>query len=460
MLRFATFRKAELVYGSPMDNITAQAMIRFGLGARPDQPAPADARGWLHSQLQGADPGLSSGRFDDLPTGADALIAFRSDAMTRKQLQLAGTPLRGNFMPETPKMYQADAKAQLLWAVDTPSPFRERLVWFWANHFSISVRQGGTLGLVGPFIREAIRPHVTGKFTDMVLAVESHPAMLRYLSNVGSVGPNSPAGLRMKRGLNENLGRECMELHTVSLAAGYTQTDVTNMAKLLTGWSVDPNNQPTGFAFRPFAHEPGGQTVLGRRFGGGQQGAIDALTYLSTYPTTYQALARKLVRHFVADDPPADAVRTIATVLSTTQGDLGAAAAALLTLPEAWQPGQKVKTPVEYVVSVLRAAPPQPGDEPPLLPVLNKLGQPLWAAPLPNGWSDKSADWVGSDAVLSRIDWSYNYAERVQAAQPIDVASQTLGAHLRPQTASAIKGAGSPQEGLTLLFASPEFQRR
>jgi uncharacterized protein (DUF1800 family) len=314
-------------------------------------------------------------------------------------------------------------------------------------------------------LREAIRPHVTGNFTDMVLAVERHPAMLRYLDNDKSVGPNSPVGLRTGRGLNENLGRECMELHTVGLAAGYSQADVTSMAKILTGWSValpEQGGNATGFKYRPAIHEPGPQTVMGRQFDGGEQAGVDALTFLSTYPTTYDLLARRLVIHFVADDPPPRAVAKIAGVLRDTKGDLGATSAALVDLPQAWVPGQKLKTPFEYLVSTLRAAPPPPGQKPPApVALLNQLGQPLWSAPLPNGWSDQAANWAGSDAVMARIDWAYAYSGRFNDdADPMRLANNALGPLLRPATQAAMGQAGSPREAMTLFLTSPEFQRR
>jgi len=315
-------------------------------------------------------------------------------------------------------------------------------------------------------LREAIRPHVNGNFTDMVLAVERHPAMLRYLDNDASIGPNSLAGLRTGRGLNENLGRECMELHTVGLAAGYSQADVTAMADILTGWSIAPSDKgsdATGFLFRPFAHEPGPQTVMGQSFDGGEQAGIDALTFLSTYPTTYDLLAQKLAIHFVADNPPASAVARLSSVLRDSRGDLGATSAALVDLPEAWQPGQKFKTPFEYVVSTLRAAPPPP-DQPAPDPigVLNQLGQPVWGAPLPNGWPDQAASWAGSDAVMTRIDWAYTYAGRFadSGLDPMHIASAALGPLLRPATQAGMASAGSPREALTLFLTAPEFQRR
>jgi uncharacterized protein (DUF1800 family) len=457
-----------------MDEQTAQAFIRFGFGASPGARAAGDPRAALKAQLRGPDPGLACGAFAGLPSGLDALTALRSDNTARRALLAAGLPLQGNFTSQSRQLYVADGTAQIAWAAQTPWGFRERLVWFWANHFSVSIDQNDTAGFVGPMIREAIRPNVTGTFTDLVLAVERHPAMLRYLDNAQSVGPDSPAGLRRGLGLNENLGRECMELHTVGLVAGYSQADVTNMAKLLTGWSVAPaeaGGDGTGYKFRSAAHEPGAQTVLGRSFGGGEQAGIDALAFLSTYPTTYQVLARKLVIHFVADTPPPAAVRHLAGVLRETGGDLAATSAALVDLPQAWVPGSKLKTPFDYLISVLRAAP-LPPSEPALdtLRILARLGQPLWAAPLPDGWPDQAVSWDGADAILARIDFAYSYAARLQTGAPTPgaaapsppsaIADAALGSLLRPRTRIAMAAAGSDRDAITLLFAAPEFQRR
>ncbi len=445
--------------------MTAQAHIRFGLGAAPGDRADADPCGALKAQLAGPDPGLASGNFAGLPSGLDVvnlLLAQNPEARVLKHQGLPLTMLHSQFY----QRYGADGDAQIGWAISTDAGFRERLVWFWANHFSISGDQNQCMIFVGAMIREAIRPNVTGNFTDLVLAVERHPAMLHYLDNDNSVGPNSPAGLRRGRGLNENLGRECMELHTVGLAAGYSQQDVTNMAKILTGWSMAgtmAGGDATGFKFRRNAHEPGPQTVMGRSFDGGEQAGIDALTFLSTYPTTYQLIARKLVTHFVADNPPPAAVARIAAVLRDSGGALAEAYAALVDLRAAWIPGQKLKTPFEYMVSTLRAAPP-PADVPHGFyeSMLNRLGQPLWMAPLPNGWPDQAANWAGADAIMARIDFAFAYAGRYDQAglQPGDIANAALGPLLRPATSYAIASAGSRQEALTLLFSSPEFQRR
>ncbi len=448
-----------------MDQASSQALIRFGLGAGPQDAATADPRGALKAQLQGPDPGQAAGAFDGLPTGLDAVNTTQADIAARKAARLNPPPPDTKVGLQGQALYVADVAAQFGWAASTPYGFRERLVWFWANHFTVSKLQGDTAALIGPMIREAIRPHVTGNFTDMVLAAERHPAMLRYLANADSIGPDSIAGIRTGKGLNENLGRECMELHTAGLAAGYSQADVTAMANILTGWSFADSTgggDATGFKYRPAFHQPGPQTVLGQPFDGGEQAGVDALTYLSTYPTTYQLLATKLVTHFVADQPPPAAISRIAGVLRDTGGNLGAASAALVDLPEAWTPLTKLKTPQEFVISVVRAAAANP---PPNYPgILNQLGQPVWAAPLPNGWPDQAAVWAGSDAMMARIGWAYTFSGRFDAGdtgpQPADIATAALGSLLRPATATAIGHAASRREALTLLFSAPEFARR
>ena len=442
-----------------MDSAAAQALIRFGLGRRGSEAAPADPRKWLLDQLDGPDPGLTSGAFRGLPTATQALRTERAEQIARKRAIAAHAGKLPKPFAEYRREYFRDAAAQLHWASVTDAPFRERLVWFWTNHFTVSIRQGGTLGLVGPYVREAIRPHVTGRFEDMVLAVMRHPAMLRYLDNAGSVGPDSPAGRRFHRGLNENLARECMELHTVSLAAHYTQADVTNMARILTGWSVNPARSG-GFMFRPFAHEPGSWTVLGHRFPPGEQGGIAALRFLANHPSTHHELAVKLTRHFIADDPPADAVAHVEGVLRDTRGDLKAASAALVGLPAAWRPLAKLRTPLDYVVASARALDLPPGQKVPMLGILRALGQPLWAAPLPNGWADTAAAWSASDAIMRRVDWAYAFSGRAGHADPAELAQANLGPLLRPAVLTAIHRAASRRDGVTMLLTSPEFQRR
>jgi uncharacterized protein (DUF1800 family) len=363
-----------------------------------------------------------------------------------------------------PALYRAQAAAALENALGTPAPFRERLVWFWANHFTVSIR-GGVAAVAGAFVEEAIRPHVTGRFDDMLFAVMRHPAMLMYLNNAGSVGPGSPAGQRSHRGLNENLARECLELHTVSPAAGYTQADVTNFAKLLTGWSVDLQADPPGFRFRPMAHEPGTQLLMGREFPDGEAGGVAALHFLAAHPSTHRVLSTKLVQHFVADDPPPDAARRVEGVLRDTRGDLGAAAAALILLDAAWQPASKLRTPADFVVATLRMLDLSPEQRSGMnLPgILGNLGQPMWNAPQPNGWPDRAGDWATPEAMMRRIDWAYGVSGRVSADSGLDaaeLAEATLGPLLSDDTLRAVHRAGSRRDAITLLLTSPEFQRR
>jgi uncharacterized protein (DUF1800 family) len=429
-----------------MDTRTAQALVRFGLGRRGAEALPSDPAAWLKDQLRKPDPTELAER----PTTAEGLAALRQDREMK--------PPPGESAAR--KLYNAQAAAQLASAATTPAPFRERLVWFWSNHFCVSLRRGECTAVAAAFVEEAIRPHVTGHFTDMLLAVMHHPAMLFYLDNAGSVGPDSPAGLRSHRGLNENLARECLELHTVSPAAGYTQADVTAFARILTGWSVEAKKDPLGFRYRSETHQPGPQMLMGQRFDGQEEAGVSALRFLGGHPATHRFLATKLVSHFVADNPPPEAVRAIEGRLRDTKGDLGAAAAALVDLPSAWQPGTKLRAPLDYVVAGVRGLDLPAEQRPNMLGILGGLGQPLWNPPAPNGWPDRAADWAAPEAMLRRIDWASGFAGRVGSADVLEIADTNLGPLLRSATADAIRHAGSRREAMTMLLTSPEFQRR
>ncbi len=425
----------------PMDSDAVQAFTRFGLGRRGTEPVPPDPRAWLRAQLAAPGPAPNP------ETGA-ALEALRADRRDKPKPAQA----------RTRKLFLRDSHDFLTQALTTDQPFRERLVWFWANHFTVSMRGGPIAGLAGPFIAEAIRPHVTGRFGGMLAAVMHHPAMLLYLNNAFSIGPDSPAGRRTGRGLNENLARESLELHTVGLASGFTQADVTSYARILTGWSIDMKGDPPGFLFRRFAHEPGAQTVLGHRFPPGEAGGDAVLAFLANHPATYRHLARELVRHFVADDPPEADVARIAGVLGQTGGDLGAASAALIGLPGAWRPETKLRAPQDWVVATLRGLGMREAPKPSLY-VLRLLGQPLWAAPQPNGWGDRASDWAAPEAMLRRVDYAHALAGRMPHAADA-LAESTLGPRLRPATRQAMARAGSRRDALALLLSAPEFQRR
>lgn len=442
------------------------AAIRFGLGPRLGEPAPADPTAWLERQLAAPDqPPLPAG-METAPTPADAMAAFRADREADARAA-PGTPQPSPATRATGRLFRAEALAQAARFIATEAPFRERLVWFWANHFTCSRRVGMVGPMMGAYLREAIRPHVTGKFSDMLLAVARHPAMLLYLDNAASVGPESMAGRRSGRGLNENLAREILELHTVSPAAGYSQGDVTEFARVLTGWSVgrpQAANEPAGrFLFRPRAHQPGAKTVMGRRYEEGEQAGVEALAWLAAHPATHKHLATKLARHFVADLPPPAVVRKLAAVLHETQGDLGAVANALVHLPEAWAPLTKLRQPWEYAAAALRAGGGRERAAEALLGAVNLLGQPMWGAPGPNGWSDVAAEWATPEALLRRTDFAWQLGGRAVTAGLRDgaaVAEAALGPLAHPATQAAVARAGSLREALTLIWASPEFQRR
>ncbi len=399
------------------------AVNRFGLGARPGElgEAAGDPRAWVERQL------ASAGEAHPLAgTGAQRMALFQ-ESRRRGGDAAVETLFRQNFR----EIYLDDMGRRARAQIESRTPVVDRLVAFWSNHFTVSVQRPICLGLVGPFEQEAIRPHVTGRFRDMLIAVARHPAMLTYLDNAQSIGPGSRAGTRMGRGLNENLAREVMELHTLGVNGGYTQGDVRELAKILTGWSLA----------RP-----------------GEDGAGTAL---ARHPATATNLATKFARHFIADRPPAAAVERLARVFRDGDGDLGALARAVVALPETWaQPAPKLKTPSEFVVSALRATG-FAGENRNLVAAQALLGQAPLAAPSPAGWPDVAAQWIGPESVLRRAEWAMALAQRLgQRARPIALYDATIAPLAAGETRAAIEHAGSLAEGLALLFASPEFQRR
>ncbi|MGE0682738.1 MAG: DUF1800 family protein [Candidatus Binatia bacterium] len=429
-----------------MDIPAALAFVRFGLGRRGDEAIPSDPAGWLLSQLQEADPIRTTGH----PSSAQGLAALRDDR--RANLVFGEGAVRS--------ILEVGVRTQLATALTTSAAFRERLVWFWTNHFTISVRHSPCRAVAAAFVEEAIRPYVTRPFSDMLLAVWRHPAMLLYLSNAESVGPRSLVGRRTGRGLNENLARECLELHTVGPASGYTQTDVTSLAAVLTGWTVSLQDDPLGFRFNPSMHEPGSKLVMGNVLPPGQEGGTAAVRFLGCHPSTYRLLATKLARHFIEDDPKPSSVARIEGVLNDSRGNLGAAAACLVADERAWIAGRKLRTPQDFVLACYRALsvpPEQVGD---MNSVLGYLGQPVWQAPTPNGWPDRAAEWAAPEAMMRRVDWAYGFARRVGQQDPVGIAVAVLGKLLRPATYDVMSRAGSRRDALTLMLCSPEFHWR
>jgi uncharacterized protein (DUF1800 family) len=398
-----------------------------------------------------------------LPPGAMA----SADAMQANPLMPSAKPAQ---LPlnVVQKAYRAEALARFQRASIAEAGFVERLVTFWSNHFCISANKGQPAHIwAGAFEREAIRPHVFGRFSDMLKAVEQHPAMLFFLDNQQSTGPNSKAGQNRKRGLNENLAREIMELHTLGVGSGYTQDDVTSLARIITGWTFAGREgrlgAPGTFVFNANAHEPGPQVLLRKTYQdtGIAQGEA-ALAYIARQPATAKFIATKFTRHFIADDPPPALVARLAGVFGKTDGDLKAMAVALLDADEAWQaPMTKLRTPYEYLIAsgrLLARIPEEPGR---ILGPLSLLGQPLWTPAGPNGFADTNAAWASPEGMKLRLDVasqiSLRIADTVDARELLDVVA---GQAASAETRQTVERAESRQQALALLLMSPEFQRR
>lgn len=455
----------------------AIALNRFGLGARPDEAVPGDAGGWLLAQFE---------RYEPLPPAWQSQPRTQTLVQGLLEQQRAQRMAADGDKQAARQAYRREARDDYLSAVGArtasalagPAPFVERLVHFWANHFAVSVDKVAVAGLAGALEADAIRPHVLGRFEDMLLAVTRHPAMLVYLDQAASIGPQSPLGERAaqrqperRRGLNENLAREILELHTLGVRSGYTQADVTEFARALTGWTLPgPAGAPPGaatvdgaFAYRPALHEPGTRTLLGRSYPqAGEQQARAILHDLATAPATARHLATKLARHFVADDPPEALVRRLAAVFGRSGGDLPTVYRALVEAPEAWQAQPaKFKSPWEWAVSGLRALGRREVPPMQMANLMNQLGQPVWRPGSPAGYDDVAATWAAPDALLRRVEVAQRLA--AQSGDAIDaraLAPRILPGSLGEATASAVARSESPAGALALLLVSPEFLRR
>lgn len=453
---------------------TAIALNRFGLGARPDVPAPADPRGALLDSLAryAPDPPAWSAQ----PAQAQVLATVQALQDAQRDPDPTQRREAANQQRRVLRGFYEDAVgASLQAALTGPAPFVERLVHFWSNHFALSVGEAPVTGLAGTFEAEAIRPHVLGRFEDLLHAVERHPAMLLYLDQARSAGPDSTVALRAngraggaRRGLNENLAREILELHTLGVQGGYTQQDVGELALALTGWTVGglrpgQAGAQAGFHFEAAQHQPGPRRVLGRSYAedGLAQGTA-ILRDLASAPATAQHLATKLARHFAGDAPPAPLVDRLTQAFLRSGGDLPTVYRALVQAPEPWAEAPlKFKTPWEWLASALRAL--GRHDLQGLAPValLDGLGQPAWRPGSPAGWDDTAATWAAPDALVRRVELAQRLAAR--SAATVDaraLAPQLLPGTLGPATRAALARAESPASALALLLVSPDFLRR
>ena len=440
------------------------AAIRFGYGFHPRQPAPRNAAALLRQAglPPSADPHMAIEDQASRQARFKAFRAARGDNERRKEMRREMR--RGAFR---------DIAARLERRALSPHGFRERLAAFWMDHFTVGYRNISHFNYFAGYEDQSIRPHLGGRFADMLKAVVRAPAMLRYLDQVVSIGPNSDIGRKRGRGLNENLAREILELHTLGVGAGYSQTDVREFAELLTGFAFQP--QTGAFRFMPRRAEPGTETVLGRRYGGDPARASDVdalLEDLARHPATARHLAGKLATHFVADDPDPDLVRHIEHAWSQGGGDLMPVYEALLEHPAAWRdPGAKVKRPQDLVISTIRATglrPTPPGEAQmkrgrALFRALRTMNQAPFQAPGPDGWAEEAEAWITPQGLASRLEFASAAGKRLSRASEMDprrFAEQALGEMLSKDTKWVVSAAAERWEGFALVLASPEFNRR
>ena len=458
---------------------------RFGLGAKPGdlQQIGNNPREWLLTQIEQPQPlSKSTGEVPDSKTALSLFFDFRNTNRNMARNGSNNVEINPNEVMKLGQqlrpLYLKHVSARAIQAIRTETPFYERLVHFWSNHFAVSVKSPQMLGIVGAFEFEAIRQNITGNFYDLLLAVEKHPTVLTFLDNQFSIGANSTLAKQAKRGrrrnrkfdINENLAREILELHTMGVSSGYTQEDVTTFAKAISGWTYNGvlpgimNTGPVGeFKFNPIMHEPGSKTVLDKKYsqsGIKQDEAV--LKDLSLHSATARHLSTKLARHFIADDPPESAINRISKAYLDSNGHLPIVYNALVNSNEAWQDlFPKFKTPEDFIFSTYRAINIIPKQPQQLIQPLTLLGQQPFQSGSPAGWPDTPKEWSAGEALFKRIELSTIVANRIgNRIEPNQLANEILGPLLGDHTLTAITRAESASQGLALLLASLEFQRR
>jgi uncharacterized protein (DUF1800 family) len=487
-------------------NAASIALNRFGYGLAHDKQPPEDARRYLLRQLDAFDPAprAIASRTKTRGKTGEMLRLLRD---LREKVREMGEPAMGEAgmaetmtpgAPENPraaalaglppeyreKLMEArrvvvdDLAVRVNVAIASPAPLAERLVHFWGNHFSVSVGKPGTQFEVGPHEFGAIRPHVLGRFTDMLKAAVLHPAMLLYLDQFQSIGPGSIAGQRRgrradaqgPRGINENLAREILELHTLGVDGGYSQADITEFARALTGWTVPgvgrigrlAADQPSGAAYVALAHEPGARMIMGRRYADdGPQQAVAVLDDLAAHPATARHIATKLARHFAGDTPPESLVARLEADFLKTGGDLASLTRTLIDAPEVWVPGPvKFRSPFEWFIAAARLSGIEGMEPPRIARVLGELGQSPWRAPSPAGYDDLAASWAAPDVLLRRVELAERMAQGSPAEDIVARAEAAFPDALSGSTRTMLTRAESGRQALALLLVAPEMMRR
>ncbi|MBB3656852.1 uncharacterized protein (DUF1800 family) [Rhizobium sp. BK650] len=509
------------------------AAIRFGYGLRPGESPPQTKDDLIGQVTRGAGivPSFPVGgieaRHAQILDLQDRLKQFRQadgdDIARRQQRRL--------LQRRAQMLFQMDANTRLLQAVLSPDGFNERLATFWTNHFSTSGAKSLPMRLIVPLYEaEAIRPYMGGKFSTLLRSATEHPSMLIYLDQAQSLGPDSQGGMRRNKGLNENLGRELLELHTLGAGSGYTQADVRSAAMVLTGLTVDPQEMET--AFRPQISEPGEHEVLGVSYGGAKRTRKDYLAMLddlAAHPKTAQHISRKLAVHFISDQPPQEMIEAMSEAWKKTDGELSAVYRAMLDHPAAWaNEGAKARQPFDFIVAGLRAlnsgsgagdvaafmqayqeddatdddamaqamspakdmpqnkdaasdadtqamkAPPGPDDEARIKRrkafqmaralgqgALRRMGQPTWLPPSPAGFEENFSAWITASQLSERLAWARRASAQFgKDVDPREFLKATLADAARDETIRVVSQAPNKISGLTLVLASPEFNRR
>ncbi|WP_075292644.1 DUF1800 domain-containing protein [Pararhizobium arenae] len=476
-------------------SLSTMAMLRYGYGFRPGEK-PAETADDLIAQIA-----VGTAQSPLSPLGGVAERRRRiieTEAMLRKARRTASkdevSTLQAKVRRASLRMWVQDSAARFVQTVTSPLGFYERLVFFWSDHFSVSANKNNLLRqLVMVYEAEAIRPNVGGPFAELLRAAIQHPAMLRYLDQSVSYGPTSPVGVKKKKGLNENLARELLELHTLGANSGYTQTDVRNAALVLTGTVISQKRMEMDFSSK-FA-EPGTHEVLGVAYGDDGRGPGDMLQLiqnLARHPKTADHICRKLVVHFISDDPPSDLVQAMTDTWQRTEGDLTAVYSTMLAHPAAWRnEGTKARQPFDFMIAGLRALDGNGDVERFFLSMtgpstfsfegedgavrrsryragrmlgslaLKRMGQPLWQPPSPAGFEEGFSAWVTGGQLAERLSWARTAVARFGTDRdPREFLKATLADAARDDTIRVVSQAPDQATGMMLVLASPEFNRR
>ncbi|MDN3645779.1 DUF1800 domain-containing protein [Pontixanthobacter aestiaquae] len=454
------------------------AWNRFGLGGRPQDQQPDNPERWLLDQFERYDPRPAA--IASQPNSTEAIQSYLGIRTIRRMARESGAEDRGQqqireVRQTARRNYVQAVAARGAQAVESDAPFAERMVYFWSNHFAVSVQKNQLRGMAGAHEFEAIRPHVLGSFRDMLRAAVLHPAMFIYLDQFQSTGPNSQIAVRRRRrgrneaGLNENLAREILELHTLGAQGGYTQADVTEFARAMTGWTVDGTARarraatlPNGSAWAGYMHEPGSRTVLGQTYTqDGHEQSLAILDTVAKHPSTAKHVATKLVRHFAGDEPPQPMIARLERTFLESNGDLPSLYRAIVESPEAWteQP-VKFRTPWEWSIAIMRATGGSRMNARRFVRMQQELGQVPWGPPSPQGYPDTSSNWAAPDALIRRVEVAAQIAALSREGDIPSLARHLFQDGLNDSTATWISRAESPEQGLALLLSSPEMMRR